>query len=667
MADGVGTTHQVRIGAHHYLVKPGSYRKRQAPLFGPRFTTGDPDWNNLSMWQHWVQRTWIGGFDASEWQDEAMFDKSAGVDTSYHDVLLLARDIGPDNATRSGVQNWDLEDGPSGSTYIREFFTWNGQDNAGRSDLYCLAYSTTGGYLYRFRQSDTTWVQVKNFAHPVRSWCYHRRRIYFGDTGSNLNIMAGNPGSETFSTVARPAGTDTNYAPYAMYSFRDKMYVAFLNLIWRMDKDGNWDGSTVFYEAPGVDYITDMEEHLGFLYMASHNGHILRTDGNNTFDMWTMEPGSDITNIRSFDGRLFIAVRDPLEGTNASEAVLYQFSGSAVTELKRFGKIGVESSLGRMRTVGGRMFFGAPSLFGFQDGFGIAMYDAVEDSYHVFAVNRDTADYAAGAENTGWIVDDVIWHKGFLYCSVRGHGIFRVRYVVRDVETLQARYNTAPTPGTSSSKNGGWIESSEFDAGTPGLQKLWNAIILDVDLPSTDTTIYVEHSLDGGASWETGTELTKTGTARRYQKIIRLEKSNGGVYSTTFKYRLTLRTDDQTRSPAVRGVIVRYLPVPEPNWVWDMTLVLSDTQELLDGTIQTPNNVTKLSALEDAFRDQQLVFFIDTDGTRWARNGAGDYPGVLIQNLDERVPIITASADGDIEREINISLIEAIENYELGA
>lgn len=659
-------THAVRLGANWYLVKPGSYRRRPAPMFGARFTTGDPDWNNLSMWQHWVQRTWIGGFDASEWQDEAMYDKAVGIDTSYPEILLLARDLGPNGVGgERSTDNWDLD----GNVRIHEFFIWNGVDNTGRSDLYVLTHNNAGGnaYLHRWVNSTTDWTLVHTFTSmEVKSVAEWRRRMYFGTNGANLTIMAGEPGSETFSTVAKPAGvTDL---PYMMKGFRERLYVGFGNDIWRMKPDGSWDGSTVFYEAAGVDFLVSADEHLGFLYMASNNGHILRTDGNNTFDMWKMESGSVPHSIRSFDGRLFIATQDPLEGTDASEAVLYQFSGAAVTELKRFGDPGVEMNLGRLRAIGGRLMFGAPSLMGFEDGFGLTMYDPVEDSYHIFASSRQVASqYPGGTEQKNWIVDDVIWTRDYLWCAVRGYGVFRARYQVRDVERELAVYHNDPDGTPEAPQNTGFLESSEFDAGTPGLLKLWNAIIVDADLPSTDTLIYIDYSLDGGETWVLAQMIEKTGAATRYRVVIPLDAQNGGIYNTTFKYRVRLRTTDDTKSPAVRGIIVRYLPVPEPSWMWDMTLVLSEDQELLDGSAQSPNNVTKLAALDDAYRDQQLIFFEDIDGTRWADNDTGnDLPGVLIHSMERRVPIVTANASGhdDIESEINITLLEAIEHYE---
>lgn len=660
----VGTTHHVRIGADYFLIKPGSYRKRQAPLFGPRFATGDPDWNNLSFWQHWVQHCWVGGFDAKEWSDDAMFDKSAGVDTSYHEVLLLSRDLGPNVAATRTTEN-DKFSAEGGVGFEREFFAWSPVGDTASSALYCLSRpAALGSSSYLHRWSGTVWVLVRTFASKkVGGFARWSAKMYFGTEGATVDRMTGNPGSEVFDTLAKPGGlTDV---PYVIRPFRDRVYFGFGNKLWRMKLDHTWDGSTVFFEAGGVDYLYRATEHLGFLYLASWNGHILRTDANNTFDMWKMEGMSRITDLRSFDGRLFMAVIDPLEGTTASEAVLYQFSGAAVTELKRFGKIGVQMSLGHLRVVGGRMFFGASSLFGFQNGFGLCMYDPVEDSYHIFATNGDGTNYPGGAEQVNWVVDDVLWYRGYLWASIRGQGIFRTTYTVRDVQSLLSTYDTTTIGGVVAALNGGWLSSSEFDAGTPGLTKLWSRVTMAVDLPSTATSVYLEYSLDGGATWVSQGAATKTGTATRYNWKFQLgAAATGGVYGSSFKYRLTLRTTDTTKTPAVRGVIVRYLPVPEPNWVWDMVLVLSDTQHLLDGTIDLPNNVAKLAALEASFRVQSLVHYQDIDGTKWA-TGAGTNVGALIQSVEEIVPFLGPTSAGAIEREIRIQLIEAVETYEL--
>lgn len=658
MADGQGTTHHIRLGDYYYLIKPGTYRKTQAPMFGPRFTTGDPDWNNLSLWQHWAQRCWIGGVDAPEWEDDAMFDKSIGIDTTNHEVLLLARDLGPSNATRTGAANYNLAT-EAGTSHKREFFTWSGSSDTEK--LYCLSYDSAPGSAdsLLFRWTGSAWTLVNTFTRDCRSVARFRSAVIFGTSSGNLRRMTGSPGSESFSDVAKPSGvTDT---PYVMKAWRGQLWVGFGQDIWRLKRDLTWDGSTAFYEGSDITRYTGMELHLGFLYICSNNGHIFRSDGNNTFDMWSMESGTQIQSMRSFDGRLFIACRDPLEGTTAAEAVLYQFTGAAVTELKRFGKVGVEMSFGKLRTVGGRMFMGASSLWGFQDGFGIGMYDPVEDSYHMFATNRLAATYTGGTEQVKWIVDDVVLFNEYLWVTVRGYGVFRTRYTVRDVERFLSTYDNSAVGGTA--PNGGWLESSEFDAGTPGMLKLWNAIILDIDVPSTATSIGVDYSVDNGANWVAAGSHTGDGTTKRLIKTFPLgSSSTGGVYSASLKYRLRLHTTDSSRTPAIRGLVVRYLPVPEPNWVWNFDIVLSDEQILLDGTVQNPDNATKLAALETAFRAQNLLHFVDIDGTKWA-SGTGTQVGVLIQSMQHIVTHIGPTSEGSLERDIRIQLIETVEAY----
>jgi len=656
----VGGTHHVKIGADYFLIRPGSYRKRPAPLFGARFTTGDPDFNSLSFWQHWVQHCWVGGFGAEDWQDDAMFHEGVGIDASQHEVMVLSRDLGPADRTTG---NWDLD--VADSPRLRWFTIFN--DN-----LYLLSLGdldlTPPSRLYKFDVGTSTWTLIKTFAENVRWMEPFAGYLVFGDAGTTMNRM---DASDVFTTFAKPAGVaDTSYT---MRTYRGKLYVGFARAIWRLKSDFTWDGSTAFYTAEDINYLFQSEIHLGFLYFASQNGHILRTDGNNTFDMWAFEPFVKIWGMRSFDGRLFVGCGEELAGTTSSQAVLYQFSGAAVTELKRWGKIGFDTVPGKLRVIGASLFFGGTNLLGFGDagGFAVVRYDPVEDAYHLFATNQDDVTYSGGSEGALRRVDDVIFYKGYIYCSVSGYGVFRTKYSFKDVSRFQATYDTTAAGGAVGSQNGGWFLSSDFDAGTPGLMKLWNTITIHADLPTTACTVYVEISNDGGATWypaggsAAAATVSKTGAATRYSKAIKIQDSGvsgNGWFATRMKYRLTLRTTDTAFSPQLRGVVVRYLPIPEPNWVWDFVVVLSADQELLDGTRDAPNNTAKRQALEAAFRDQSLVAFTDIDGVQWASGGDS---GVLIQSMEQMNPYIGPGSQGTLEGDVHIQLIEAIEAYEV--
>lgn len=655
MVDAVGTTHHVKINGQFYLVRQGTYRKTPGPGFGARFTTGDPDFNNLSFWQHWVQRCWVGGFGAPDWMDDSMFDEGAGIDSTQDDVLVLSRDMG------GAGTGFALNSATTKTT--RRFVEFN-------DELYVVVFGTnTTSILYKWNRGTLAWNLIRTFPEVVRSVEVFSGHLVFGMSGANIERMST---AEAFTNIDKPDSVDA-HTPYTMRTYRGRLYVGFSNQIWRLKPDWLWDGSTNFYTAEESNYLISSEVHLGQLYFASQNGHVLRTDANNTFDIWAFDPGVRITSLRSFDGRLFVATTEPLDGTTAQQAVLYQFTGSAITELKRWGKVGQDITIGQLRTVGRRMMFGAGSLLGMRDGFGVAAYDPREDAYHMWATNMDGTTYPGGTEGINWSVDDVAYYRGWLWASVRGFGIFRTKYSYKDVTRYQATYDNSVSGGAVGPLNGGWYTSSDFDAGTPGLLKLFNAITLEIDLPTIACTALVEYSLDGGLSWgyaggtlasaTVGGSAPETGRVRK-----RIMFQGGGLRSVRLKYRITLRTTDVTRSPQLRSVVVRYLPIPEPNWQWQMQLVLSERQELLDHTREVPNVQTldataignKLTALETPFRSQALVNFIDVDGTEWTSGGGA---GVLITNLSEEMPVPGPNSDGPKERIIAVTLLEAVEAY----
>lgn len=668
MVDGVGTTHDVKIGSHHYLVKPGSFRKRPAPMFGARFTTGDPDYNSLSAWQHWVQKCWVGGLGAKEWRDEAMYDEGAGVDTRYHELMVLTRDLGP-SANRA-AQGWNVTPGGSGLPYHKRFFEYAGA-------LYVLNFGATGthSWLYRFDETSGdpatfNWDLVGTFTDKIaRSACYFVGVEWIGVSGANMLYMTRPSGTEVFTTaVAKPAGMGS-YTPYAMCVYKNRMYVGFGNNIYRLKPDGTWDGSTAFYTDEGANYFDGMEIHQGFLYISSQNGRILRTDGNNTFEIFQFDQVGGIASMKSFDGRLFIMYQDGIEGVNtdpfeaggSTHMILYQLSGSALTELKRWGRVGRKLGAGSMHQIDGKLYFGAPDLLGEEGGgFGIAMYDPIEDAYHMVATMRDTDTYAEGTDNNNFFTPDVYLYHNKLFVSTTGHGVFYTDFTYRDMDRLQASYDTTPAGVGLASKNGGWYTSSDFDAGTPGLQKIWNAILVSIDLPDASCSALIEYSLDRGLTWQEAGTITTAAAANLEAELI-LGDGVTEVRSGRFKYRVTLRTTNSAYSPILRGVVVRYLPVPEPNWIWEMTLVLSEEQELHDKTIQAPNNAVKIAALRAAFRSQSLVHFTDPDSVQWA---AGGLPGVLILSMTEFMPVIGPTSDGAREYEVGVQLMEMIEAYE---
>jgi hypothetical protein len=642
MVDAVGTTHHVRLGGSYLLIHPNSYIKRAAPTFGARFSGGDPGYDNLAFWQHWGQSCWIGGMGERDWEDDSMYDVGIGVDTSNHDLVTLARGLTP------GGTNSDLD----GEQTRRIFLTF--QDH-----LYALK---VGGIaparLHRYNEADDSWELRKTWDDlTARSMANFSSDFYVGTSGRRIRKFD----AGKWSTVSKPKGR--NEIPFVMAPYRQRLYCGFGRFLYRLKPNDKWDGNAVFFDGKGIDIYASAAYHQGFLYLLSRNGHVIRTDGNQTFDLFQFDGHTIGLALKSYDGKLFVTTQEWYDDEDVGELALYQFSGAAVTELRRWGRSGMACGTGAMTVVARRLFYGASSLLGVDEnggGFGLAVYDAREDAHSLFAVQRDEVLYPPGVDTKAHIVDDVVYWGDRLFVSVRGHGIFRVKYSHRDLEREIAEFDTSYPVGVPAGvPEGGSLTSSEFDGGTPGLDKLWRKIQLTVDLLDAGSSVVVEYSTDAGKTWVVAGTATKDTSSTRYVRDFFLPN----VRAPRFKYRLQLRSDTSLASPIVRSVIVAFVPVPEPNWVWQFTGVLSDTVQLLDGTTRTQDPEAIKAALETAFRDQQLVYFQDVNGDEWTLSGETEMPGVLMTDLVFSAPVITHNSDGSVEYTVQVSLLEAVESY----
>ena len=183
--------------------------------------------------------------------------------------------------------------------------------------------------------------------------------------------------------------------------------------------------------------------------------------------------------LRSYDGKLFVGTFEYTEADGTGFGVLYQFTGAAVTELKRWGRVGRATTIGQMTLYGRRLYYGASGLFGVRPGFGIACYDSVEDGHSIFAINDDvTTNPDTSGIGTSWCVDDVVVFGGKMFCYVRGYGAFFTEDSFKDVEQNRAQFTTSTLGGT--------ITSSLYDGGTPGLQKMWRRVSVWATPPGGD-------------------------------------------------------------------------------------------------------------------------------------------------------------------------------------
>jgi hypothetical protein len=251
------------------------------------------------------------------------------------------------------------------------------------------------------------------------------------------------------------------------------------------------------------------------------------------------------------------------------------------------------------------------------------------------------------------MVDDVFVFGGYLFVSVRGWGLFRTALRFRDIALQEATFDLTGNGPDNLPPNGGFLTSSDYDAGTPGLDKLWRLVRVTCELPDDGATVGIEYSLDGGTTYVALPTITKTGPAVRYTSTLPLQN----VHGTRLKYRLSMRSSTLASTPKVRGVAWNYLPMPEPNWAWDMSVVITRQNELLDGSIEQPDTNDTFTYLQTLFRDGNLIEYTDIDGRQWAVDG----PGVLMLKYQEDLRFLNADVR---EGEVRLTLLEAVEAYE---
>jgi PKD repeat protein len=627
-----------RLNALDLLIKPFTYHRRAAPQFGARFQQGDPDYNSLTFWQHWAQTCWIGGMGQETWQDDSMYDEGVGVDTSLHDRVQLARDLTQNGST------WDLD----GKSNAREFCVYN-------SELYCLQFNNGAGQydpdadgkLYKYVQLTDTWVLNHTFTGEVlRSMYAWNGELLIGTTANYIHRYNGT----TWTTIAIPAGTTQTV--YSMCAYRDRLYVGFgretsgtkTSKIYRLKTDWTWDGSTPFFENPGEGgFAGRMAVHLGYLYMLTNFASILRTDGNNTFEIWNFGTDARAGGLISYDGRLFVTVSQTDDANVSSQSGLYVLSGSAMTQLKVWGRYGRKCHPGySMALHDGRLYYSASDLFSMQEGFGIAVYDAAEDAHSIFAANSDTTTYT-DVENDGtdYWVSGIIVFGGRLWISVARQGVLRTSVSFRDY-LLSRSLATYDLTGTQES-NGGWLISSTYDGGN-AVRKMWRRIVVEAALPSEATTVELDYSLDNGTTWVTTVleELEHNGIEYVFEVLLT------DIYARRFRYRLRLQTTDEDETPVVRSVVVSYMLMPDPQWMWEFIVPVSEREELIDHTTVDVDSEARLAEYRSLFREQRLVTFRDIDGEDWL---------VLVYGYDEMAPM----THRDIEAEVRFTLLEALE------
>lgn len=169
--------------------------------------------------------------------------------------------------------------------------------------------------------------------------------------------------------------------------------------------------------------------------------------------------------------------------------------------------------------------------------------------------------------------------------------------------------NPAYAPGYMFAANA-WLESDWFDGGLIEVYKDCESVFVSGDLPA-GTAVDVYWMDDQSADWELLGEITPA--------LRELRWSDAATRPSTKRLRLALqlRTTDPYVTPVVNAVRLKYMPMVQDRWRWQLSLQCEDGQEMLDGSINEYSAQQQLAHLAELALATAPVRLRDIDGAEY--------------------------------------------------
>jgi hypothetical protein len=123
------------------------------------------------------------------------------------------------------------------------------------------------------------------------------------------------------------------------------------------------------------------------------------------------------------------------------------------------------------------------------------------------------------------------------------------------------------------------------------------------------------------------------------------------VLSPRIQYRVIANSSSSGSTPTIQSVSFWYLPEPEPNWIYDLTVYIAREVLLMDDTVDTQDMDVARQTLMGYLRTQDIFTFTDiesntVDALMWDAN------------FDYHVPGIAADHGSPYEGMIRLSVLE---------
>lgn len=558
---------------------PG-YQREQAPPISNQLGLGDTVEAPLtgSRWSHWTQTDWAGGFNQLKFKDDATFKEGARINVlDKFGQVTLQKDWRSAMVFSGGVGI------ASNSFNPRAAIAANGNLYLGIS-VATDGVGVSSARVYSWNGTNASLLSAMGGIDMVLDMTSYKGEPVLG-------MLRGTAGRKTIAKITSAnvlSGFNSSFSQVnTVHGFGDRLYITEGFAGTKLHYTSDLATFTSAYSAGGGKRIIDVFDLNGSIYFLEYDNasktQLYQFDevSEKAYLIYTWhylyEP-----HIEEYNSQIII-----VGGNNTDGLEAYSFNGSKITQILKDQIL--------MGTTNGPPNFYPLNFYN-------RIFQHRSYLYHKDFI-YDNQVFAPGARGPSPGDDPYIpfiAYKGDPYAyAVSGEftsaGKFLIAY---QDESATNKYETS-----------GHVISSEFGADIGGVDKLINAVDLDMEPLASGQTVEAFLSTDGG---DTFTSIGKTSFAQDGAVKKKTLYFPSGHVTRLWNYKVQL-VGPGTSTPTVKGVTFQYRPIPDLKKRWRIAVDAGDQVKLLNKQDEERDGKTLVQDLWLEMENKRNVVFEDLD------------------------------------------------------
>lgn len=588
----IDNKYDIEIDGQGYIVKKDSKNNQFARQFINQIALDELSYQDFSFWKIFAQSNWHGGFGEEDLINDTVFYESSEIDVHkkigefrlskklsdnldttpvISDPIVVQVSYGGEQYICAGQYVFKSVDGTEGS-YALDQDVGATITDATIFNGYLYVFMGTAGY-YRY-DSGGGWVQESDGTQSP--------------AGENEKI--------TFATVWSPSG-NVSY-----------IFGTYNNVL----RKGEWDGSKIVWDnlktfmndvvcIPNKPVIYNYNLYFWIRFYNSNLGssQMWVYNGDSVIEVTGSDTDETVANrMQVYNNTLFYF------SVGVEAAYLKTFDGSAFAISKRLDSV----SAGALYDT---FLYGDDTLTGSPTGI---VYDLLSSSL------SDPVSWAIYDEKLLFTCKSAA-PANYLY-EFDGNGWSRRNDFTLDADATYnlGVYNKQLYIGTDIGElfkittdyaESGYLISSIYDANLLNTDKLLKEIQLKIAPLPSGTSIQVSYDLEQSGFFTSATMPTLI--AGQTEVRVPISTENATISGKKIRIKVTLTTIDETTSPVIKDIIVRYAPVPDNLIRYQLTLLTINGLRLYDGSIESESALDLARKVYSLRDNKRLILFKDFD------------------------------------------------------